>query len=252
MLKYIVADDEKMVRIGIKLLVQDMKLPMECIGEAFDGISLIELLKIAKPLICFVDIKMPNMNGIDAIRHGNEISPETNFIILTGFAEFEYAKEAIALNVVDYLLKPIDEDVMLNLYNKISKKLDNEKNTVEYDKLTHEIDDNLHGDLPKQMKDYIDQHYNKDISIAILADRFNITTSYASRIFHKKNGMKFIDYLSTIRINNAKRIMQVNPHLSIKIIGEMVGYYSTRHFTKLFVKIVGCYPSDYKKQIKNR
>lgn len=104
------------------------------------------------------------------------------------------------------------------------------------------------SDIVTQIKAYVNQNYLNDVSIASVAERFDITPTYLSRIFHQKNGVKFIDYVTEVRIENAMRILQDNPDILVKDVAVMVGYYSARHFTRLFSKQCGMYPSDYAKQ----
>ncbi len=109
-MKCIIADDERLVRYSI----QDMLEEIADAGVAwFDGISqvvngkeLLRQVRVVQPDLVFVDIRMPLLNGLDAIEKGRQLSPRTQWIILTGYAEFEYAKRAIALGALDYLLKP--------------------------------------------------------------------------------------------------------------------------------------------------
>ena len=94
--------------------------------------------------------------------------------------------------------------------------------------------------------DYIEKNYMKDIGINTIADELQITPNYLSSLFHREMKMKFTDYISKIRISRAKKLL-VETNLTIKEISEKVGYQSTRHFTKLFIKYADMYPSAYRK-----
>ena len=106
----LIADDEYLVRSSLKSMLEELNLPLDFIGEATNGEELIALAGLHLPDIAFVDIRMPKLNGLEAIRRGKAISPRTKWFILTGFSEFEYAKEAIQLGVCDYLLKPVSPE----------------------------------------------------------------------------------------------------------------------------------------------
>lgn len=95
----------------------------------------------------------------------------------------------------------------------------------------------------------IEQHYASDISIAQLAERLRITPNYLSSTFHKKTGTTFTKYLTRLRIHRAKELLSTT-NLPVKDIALQVGYYSTRHFVKLFIESEGCYPTEYKKQAR--
>lgn len=248
MFEYVIADDERMIRLGLKLMIEDLKLPLCYGGEARDGVELIELLEIVKPTICFIDIKMPHKDGLQTIKEAKVLSPSTYWVILTGFSKFEYAKEAIKLGVTDYLLKPIAPEELEKTVSQIVAEIQNQKNQQEDRKLREQnVSLQEGGDTLEAMKQYIHENYMQDLTITTIAEQMNITPAYASRLFHQKSGEKFIDYLIKIRMKHAKRIMEINPQIPIREVAEMVGYYSTRYFTKTFVKIYGCYPSDIKK-----
>lgn len=92
---------------------------------------------------------------------------------------------------------------------------------------------------------YVERNFNKDISVASLATRFDLTPNYLSALLKKKLGMKFTDYLTRLRIAQAKKLL-LSTNLSIKEITEQVGYYSQSHFTKIFMEKEGCTPGEFR------
>ena len=103
----LVVDDEPLIHISIE------KLILTCSGEdsvfhAYNGHQMLDQLGERDFALAFVDIKMPGPSGLEAIKQAKEISPFTRYYIMTGFDEFEYAKQAIRLKVDDYLMKPLD------------------------------------------------------------------------------------------------------------------------------------------------
>lgn len=130
-MKCIIADDEHLVRFSIQDMLEEIAdaglFWFEEISQAVDGQDLLRQVVPAQPDLVFVDIRMPGLNGLDAIEQGRLLSPHTQWIILTGYAEFDYAKRAIALGALDYLLKPasrsdIERVVRLALSNVADRK----------------------------------------------------------------------------------------------------------------------------------
>jgi two-component system response regulator YesN len=111
--------------------------------------------------------------------------------------------------------------------------------------LHKEKDKHTSHDLIEEVKNYIDQHYMHQISIGEIAEKLGVTPNYLSALFHKKTGTTFVKYLTRIRMLKAKELLK-DPNIHIQQVAEQVGYYSTRYFTKLFVKFFGCYPSEYR------
>jgi two-component system response regulator YesN len=119
-MKLVIADDESLIRISLTSMIQEMETSWEIVGEAANGEELLERIAEHLPNIAIVDIRMPRLNGLEAIRRGKELSPLTKWIILTGFSDFEYAQQALKLGASEYLLKPVNPDelekALYNLY----------------------------------------------------------------------------------------------------------------------------------------
>lgn len=120
----LIADDEAIIRKGLRQLIDWESLGFEVIGDAANGKEALSFIKSKNPDVCLIDIKMPNMNGLDAIKSARDNGYTGKFIILSGFSEFSYAQEAIKYGVSNYLTKPVDEDELLEalktIHNEIS------------------------------------------------------------------------------------------------------------------------------------
>ena len=124
-MKILIADNEKLIRYTLKSMLKEIKIKNEVISEARDGEEMTKLIKTLKPDIAFVDIRMPKLNGLEAIKIAKKFSPDTKWIILTSYSEFNYAKEAISLGAYEYLLKPVKPE---KLEKTLSDILELEKN----------------------------------------------------------------------------------------------------------------------------
>lgn len=484
----LIADDDKLIRFTMKSMLNDILDSTVHYIEATNGLELIDLCKKHVPDIAFVDIKMPYMDGITAIEAAEEYSPHTEFVIISGYSDFEYAKRCISLHVTDYLLKPVEEEQLQNIISRLEEKLththqqtnsrfqlyllnafnyfsiidknpdyeefpllpaesyyifglflnsskkyrdecqnfqnhlikrideighsllkshchysivystegipycifkasktlenkildaiqkiytlsynsrfnlnvlyfkrhsfynlfdaceywdkhnylcmNNDSKTIlstdylEYPTplkkalytihtllLAYQNTDELHYkenlnklycleqtvsvslnlkcitsyiykltdcvldntnyssfckdlshmslkmytffekqeyDLTEQIKTYIQKNYMNDISISQIADNFNLTPNYLSSIFHQRTHCKLIEYITEVRITNAKRLLVKNNTASVKDITVMVGYTSSRHFSTLFQKFTGQTPSSYRKALLSK
>ncbi len=101
------------------------------------------------------------------------------------------------------------------------------------------------GDKIDQILHYIQENFRKDISVANLSEQFQITPNYLSTLLKKRLGMKFTDYLNSLRLSYAKELL-VSSKLSVREITEKAGYYSQSYFTKLFLEKEGCTPAEYR------
>ncbi|MDQ0970295.1 two-component system response regulator YesN [Neobacillus niacini] len=109
-MRVLIADDESLVRSSLISMLEELNLSLELIGETKNGEETIQMVKATTPDIVFVDISMPKGNGLDVIRRAKPFSPDTQWIILTGYSNFEYAKEAIKLGATNYINKPVSPE----------------------------------------------------------------------------------------------------------------------------------------------
>jgi two-component system, response regulator YesN len=126
-MRVFIADDESLIRTSLRSMLEELDIPIEFVGEAENGQEMIEKLTKTEPDLAIVDIRMPKLTGLEAIKIGKTISPRTQWIILTGFSEFSYAQEAIQLGAANYLLKPVSpeelEKVLHQLFEQHQKQL---------------------------------------------------------------------------------------------------------------------------------
>ena len=121
MLKVFLAEDEFIIREGIKNNIDWQAYGYEFCGEASDGELAFPLIQKTRPDILITDIKMPFVDGLALSRLVKKELPETEIIILSGYEEFDYAKEAIQIGVARYLLKPINGETLLQEIDSVAE-----------------------------------------------------------------------------------------------------------------------------------
>jgi two-component system, response regulator YesN len=134
MYKLLIVDDEKIVIEGLKSAANWQDHQIEIVGSALDGEEALKEIMNKKPDIVLVDIRMPKLNGLDLIKETKVLNLDTVFIIISGYSNFDYAKRAIQLGAIDYLVKPIEvEEIISSINNAILKleKIKNEKQATE-------------------------------------------------------------------------------------------------------------------------
>lgn len=132
MLKIFLAEDEAIVRETIKRMIPWEELGFELVGEAADGEMALPLLIRQKPDLLITDIKMPFMDGLTLAKLAKKELPELKIVILSGYDDFNYAKQAINIGVEDYLLKPITKNALIERLSEIRSRYEHEKTQKEY------------------------------------------------------------------------------------------------------------------------
>lgn len=119
----LIADDDKLIRFTMKSMLHDILSDDSNYLEASDGLELVNLIREHQPDIAFVDIKMPYMDGISAIETCKDASPDTEYVIISGYTDFEYAKRCIPLQITEYLVKPVEEEQLTRILTLLREKL---------------------------------------------------------------------------------------------------------------------------------
>ncbi|RKP53829.1 response regulator [Cohnella endophytica] len=494
----LLADDERLVRSSLRSMLEELNVPIRIVGEAQNGEQMLEMVRAHSPDLIFVDIRMPKLDGLEAIRRGKLITPDASWVILTGFSEFKYAQDALRLGASNYLLKPAEPEELEKCVLKAMKEQHKTSDYLNYEfehwmsaqlrssgsengivddgaykgykfasltliphvsesksewteslqKLAYEIQESIskqtgfkdsrsgiaslrgdaltcfwafplsdsrdeerltailerqtvsilsrfgelpvhllqtglcndsatllremdelralsplrvffpfrssciriedlrrqsvsphardvadqliqlselyhrkdyvgylqkiaslkkikssalfedrncfkhacrfiaasigseeqealsadhwyhalqrHGDamlsapdgagppertdIVQRVMDYVDKHYMDEIAIGSLAGELNVTPNYLSTLFHKRNGVTFVKYLTNTRMLKAKELLVMKPDLKVQEVAQAVGYFSSRHFTKLFLEHFKCYPSDIRER----
>ncbi len=167
-LKLIIADDEHRVCQLIENILPWEEYGIEITGKAYNGIDAFQLIQNEQPDIVITDIRMPGYNGITLIEKSKENYPDTSFIIISGYRDFEYAQSAIKFGAEDYLLKPVSKEELEQIIVKIieKKKKINQKNRKD-DDIQRELSQNrelLKSRLAKEIVDRGCRVKNKELS----------------------------------------------------------------------------------------
>lgn len=123
MLKIVFIDDEDIIIKGLKVLIDWASLDIEIAGEAYDGEEGINLIKDIKPDIVISDIRMPVLNGLNVLGMIHDFNSAIRVILLSGYSDFEYAKEAIEKGAFCYLLKPISKSELTEKIIKAKEEI---------------------------------------------------------------------------------------------------------------------------------
>ena len=126
MYKVILADDEPIIVAGLVKRIDWPSLGFNIIGKCFDGQQVINKVRSTQPDLLVIDIRMPKYNGLEVIKTINK-NYKTKVIIISGYSDFEYARSALQLGAIDYLLKPITNEALYNAVVKAKNLLDNQK-----------------------------------------------------------------------------------------------------------------------------
>lgn len=238
-----VVEDEELLLKSTARHVEELDMGFRVTALCQNGAQALELLKTQPIHLIITDIQMPVMSGLELTRKAMELYPEIKSIILTGYAEFHYAQEALHNRVFEYLLKPVTSEKLQDSLTRVKLAL-SKQYELEEDSL---ISSHNAAQIVDYVSLYFQNHFAEDIDMAALAQRLGFSSPYLAKIFNKYKGCTPIKYLTDLRIHHAKQLL-LNTTLPIREIGEKVGYADQFHFSKAFRKAAGVSPSNFRSQ----
>ena len=258
MYKFCIAEDEYYVQKSIMGRIQALKLDLTCAGCASTGEEAEALYDREKPDLFFVDISMPQNDGITFIGNVRKKDPEsrTLFIIISGYSDYQSMHRAIKVDVFDYLQKPIvPQEFAVMMYRAVEaleamEAADNSGWTDETADAGESTDDGNESRI-SQVCEYIQTHYAEDINAKTIGEVFFLSASYLAHVFRSHTGTSIGKYLEDVRLAQAEKLL-LDTDLQISQIAERVGYHDSNYFTKCFRKKYQISPSEIKKKSGSR
>ena len=233
------------------LIVEDESLILQDILTLFDwraagyrtltaanGQQGLSVFQKERPRIVMTDVRMPHMDGLTMIGHIRELQPETKFILLTAYQDFDYARTALRLGVTDYLLKKdLSETAIRNALEALKKKPAPD--------LPEGMDKAELSPIVERAAAYIREHYHEpDLRIGGVSLACGISASRLSARFRDEMDMTVNEYITFIRLENAKRLLLSGKH-KVYEVADMVGYRNQAYFSTLFQEHTGMKPNKY-------
>lgn len=239
-LRVLLVDDEIMIREGFKRLFDWQAHDCEVVGEAGDGMEALAKIDTLRPDIVIMDINIPIMNSLKVIQLSRIKHPGIAFVIVSGYDDFSYCREALRLQITDYILKPVN-------YEEFGTCIDNLKISLFQQRVSTAAEPEKQEERTiTGITRYLQEHLAEEISLSVLAEQFHLNPQYISQLFKSEIGVNFLTYLTNIRMEKAKKLL-LSTSLSIAEVAEQSGYGDYRVFTKVFKKSEGITPSQYRR-----
>ena len=237
-LRVLLVDDEIMIRQGFKQLFDWEGHDCQVVGEAADGMEALTQIDALRPDIVIMDINIPIMNGLKVIQCTRLKYTQIAFVIVSGYDDFAYCREALRLKITDYILKPVN-------YEEFGTCIDNLKIALFQQESAREEPQEEERPILAITR-YLQEHLSEDVSLSVLAEEFHLSAQYISQLFKNEIGVNFLAYFTNIRMERAKKLL-LSSSASIGEIAEQLGFGDYRVFTKVFKKAEGVTPSQYRR-----
>ena len=250
MTRALIVEDEALIRKGLVCSIDWIKYDIG-VSEASNGAEGFDAIQKLQPDVVITDIKMPIMDGIEMLEKASRLHADFAAIILTSYGEFEYAQKAIKLGVIDYILKPVDEELLLASVLKAREQL---KRRREAERPELPMSAELFPAGPRN--EYVEaavarikQDYMEKLSLEDIAAKLDVSPSYLSRKFKEEMGHTFLDLLNMYRVQRAVSLLAGAGALVYEAAAQ-TGFADYKHFCAVFKKYTGLAPTEFIKRWK--
>ncbi|KKM09368.1 hypothetical protein SY88_19210 [Clostridiales bacterium PH28_bin88] len=269
MLHVMIADDEILERRAIKLILETYRPDYQVVGEAGDGNAALEVALSIKPDVILLDVRMPEMDGLEVARLLRRSLPGTRVVIITAYGEFEYAREAVTLGASEYLLKPVDTGELVALLDRLDREVEVERRAreeterlrtalrevmpasrrgagVETTTLEVAAGERSNSACIEEAARFVEENYQQDLSLEEVSRYVFLSPSHFSRLFKQVKGCNFSEFLTQVRMKEARRLLLATD-CSVAEVATRIGYRDARYFGQVFKKNEGCTPASFRR-----
>lgn len=244
-MKVLIVDDEPYMIDYIKKLVDWESYGFEQVLTANGGSLARDLIEKHHPDLLITDIKMPKISGLDLSQMIDENQLGTKVIIISGYGEFEYAKQALRYGVSEYLVKPVLKKDLVEALERILQRELEKEGGGEEERLGPPGDKT---DVIAYVKNYIHENFDQNLSLDVLGETVHLHPAYLSKIFKEVTDMNLSGYIVDIRMQKAAELL-IQTDLKVYEVMEMIGYQKSQYFSKLFKEKFGVTPKEYRRTL---
>jgi YesN/AraC family two-component response regulator len=250
----LIVDDEPRTREGVRKVLTAWSAGQHQILTAANGVEALSMLEEHEVHVLITDIRMPQISGLELIETVVSRPRAPVIILISGYAEFEYAQKALKAGAIEYLLKPLEKG---KLIQAVELALEREAERTRISRMSKLVDNKLmetveqEGTYSPVVQDtirYVDVHLKEPLQLRDIADHLHVNASYLSVLFKEQMGMTFTEYLTRRRIQRAKELL-TNTRMTIAEIAEAAGYQTDKYFVKVFRSVEGMSPGHYRKSM---
>lgn len=258
----LIVDDEIFAVQGLLEDIQKDQVGLDEILTANCYAQAVNIFMSHKVDILLCDIEMPLGSGLDLVEWVKNHYEKTECIFLTCHDEFDFARQAIKLQCLDYILKPATAQTVHDVLKKAVSHIQNRSkedlyksygkiyfNNISESKDGQEqagISDSRRG--VEKVEAYIAMHIDEDMSVESLAQMVYLSSAHLSRLFKKKHGMAVNDYITSERMKVAKQLLETTD-LTVTMISAKSGYSNYSYFIKIFKKTYGKTPREFRQAL---
>ncbi len=235
----VIVDDEPKIARGILKLIS-AKDGYKAVGIFCDAAEALTFIAQNPVDVVITDIRMPELSGLELIQQIRSKNEHIHIVILSGYADFAYAQQAIALGVTRYLLKPTNPDELLGVLEGMRGL--SPASAAEPGK------ESISNLLVRNAVRYIEEKYAEPFSLKDMAEELFVSPNYLCELFKRHTSRNITEYLGDYRLKQAEKYLK---QVACKVadVSTLVGYKDAKYFSTAFKKKYGMTPLEYRNSL---
>ena len=235
MYRALLVDDEKLALEGLNLLVDWQGAGFSVCGQAENGQEALALMERLRPHLVVTDLYMPLMDGLTLMQAARERGFVGQFVIVSGYSDFQLARSSLKLKPAGYLLKPIDPDEAAATLARVRAQLDKQRES------------NAPGVSKRvqRVMETIQARYAENLTVGKIAEEAGYNAAYLGRAFDQETGMSIREYLARVRTERAAALLRTSDK-NVEEIAQLTGYANYPLFWRQFKAAFGVSPEAYR------
>lgn len=243
--RILIVEDEELEREFLQTLIESKINDESLVWSCSTGTEALALAEKYHPNILFLDILIPEKDGLTVLKEVRTFLPETVVVILSAFSEFSYAQQAIDMHVFKYLLKPVKPKELEEVIERIIGKKETVKDPIIEEHVNGKNDEKL-GFITEARR-FIQKNFREKLTLEMVSAHVFMNPQYFSRVFKKEVGLSYTDYVNNLRIQYACKLLETSDFPSYRISNEC-GFNDPSYFNRVFFKQMKTTPNKYRKQ----
>ena len=241
--RVIIAEDESLIARSLAKHIEEENPHFKVAGIYQNGEDALAAIREQPPTVVFTDISMPVMTGLELAENIHRSLSSVKCVIITGYADFEYARDAIRYGVEDYLLKPVDKNELHKVLKNLELSFTEIRNRIK----SEDGDETMltPEEIVTLVKDHIKKNYSGDLDLNTIALNLGFSSSYLTKLFNRLENTTPSKYIRNYRMGIAKQLMN-DKSLTIQQVAQNVGYNDPFHFSRSFKQTFGITPTEYR------
>ena len=251
--KLLIVEDEDIIRRGLIYSMDWAALDCTEVLEAADGCTALKQIETHRPDIVIMDINIPFLSGVEVLEQTRERFGYSA-IILTGYADFDYARRAMKVEAVRFLLKPVDFDELTEAMEGAKEACRRRQAYSEYRRAASDLAhlellsainrSDIKSEPVRQILSHIEKHYAEKLTLHDLSGELHYSETFLIRKFKEEVKIGFQEYLTRYRLQKAIVLLRETGK-STEIIAEECGFPNSKYFKTVFRKHIGCSPKSF-------